>query len=497
MRIRSCYWLSLICLAMFVPAEFAFTQTVQVYETTANASMLLSQQSSVSFSTGTGSGSYTVDVWPSNVLQPWDGVGGAMTDSAATVIAALPSSQQTTLLLDLFSPTSGIGLNMIRLPMGASDMSASGDYSYDDMPAGETDPTLANFSIAHDTTAIIPLVQSAISINSNVKLIAEPWSPPAWMKTNGSMNGVTGASQSTSQILSSDFPYLANYFVDFIQAYANEGLSIYAVSPQNEPLNTQSGYPSAILTASDEASFIVNDLAPALSTAGLSSVKIFGLEDNWADTSYAHTVIDSTALSYIAGTSFHWYSGTVSEMSTVESYDSSLGTWFTESTGTVSCSGGAGTCPTLTGSTFSASGFATQMEELTIGVPRNSGRSILGWNLALNQNEGPQNGGCYNCVGLVTVNGDTTPASLYFNTTYYALGHIGKFVTPGANVIGTSSQGTTGIQDVAFVNPNGSIVLVVFNGASSSTTFSVSWNSEYFNYTLPAGAAATFEWSPS
>ena len=137
------------------------------------------------------------------------------------------------------------------------------------------------------------------------------------------------------------------------------------------------------------------------------------------------------------------------------------------------------------------------MEELTIGVPRNSGRSILGWNLALNQNEGPQNGGCYNCVGLVTVNGDTTPASLYFNTTYYALGHIGKFVTPGANVIGTSSQGTTGIQDVAFVNPNGSIVLVVFNGASSSTTFSVSWNSEYFNYTLPAGAAATFEWSPS
>lgn len=461
--------------------------------TTADQSQLLATQPLVYFGSGTGSGAYTIQVSPASVLQPWDGVGAAMTDSAATVFDALPASQLQPLLQQLFTQ-SGAGFNMVRLPMGASDMSASGNYSYDDVAAGQTDPTLAHFSIAHDRTAIIPLLQNIASLNTNLKLLAEPWSPPAWMKTNGSMKGVSGASSNTSQIIAADFPYLANYFVKFIQAYANSGLSIYAVSPQNEPLNTQSGYPSAILTARDEARFIASDLGPALANANLGAVKIFGLEDNYADTAYAQTLLDSSAASYLAGTSFHWYNGNVSSMQTVQDLDATKGVWATEATGTVSCPGGAGSCPVLTGSTFSASGFKTQMEQLTIGVPQNGGRSILGWNLALNQNEGPTNGGCYNCVGVVTVDSSTSPASIYYNTTYYALAHIGKFVSPGANVISTTTQGPTGIQDVGFANPDGTFVLVVFNGGSSSTTFTVAWSGQTFDYSLPAGAAVTFKW---
>jgi glucosylceramidase len=467
---------------------------VSVTVTTANAAQLLSAQPTVYFQSGSGTGTYTIQVSPSSVLQPWDGVGAALTDSSATVLNALPSSQQQALLQQLFTQ-SGAGFNIVRLPMGASDMSASGNYSYDDMPSGKTDPTLANFSIAHDLQAIVPLLQQISSLNTNLKLLAEPWSPPAWMKTNGSMDGVSGASNNTSQIIALDFPYLAQYFVKFIQAYANQGLSIYAISPQNEPLNTQSGYPSAILTASDEASFVANDLGPALQSANLGSVKIFGLEDDFADTSYAQTLLDSSALSYLAGTSFHWYNGNVSSMQTVQDMAPAKGVWFTEASGTVSCPNGAGNCPTLTQSTFSASGFKTQMQRLTIGVPQNGGRSILGWNLALNQNEGPTNGGCYNCVGVVTVDSSTSPASVYYNTTYYALGHIGRFVSPGANVITTTTQGATGIQDVGFANPDGTLALVVFNGGSSSTTFTVAWNSQTFNYTLASGAAATFKWT--
>jgi len=479
-----------------VPSVTSAQVAVSVTMTTGDKSNLLASQPLVYFGSGSSSGTYTIQVTPSSVLQPWDGVGAALTDSAATVLDALPSSQLSPLLQQLYTQ-SGVGFNMVRVPMGASDMSASGSYSYDDMPAGATDPELANFSIAHDLNAIVPILQDISSLNSNMKLLAEPWSPPAWMKTNSSMDGVSGASNSTSQIIAADFPYLANYFVKFIQAYANQGLQISAVSPQNEPLNTQGGYPSAILTANDEASFIVNNLAPALADASLSSVKIFGLEDNFADSSYAQTLLGSSASSYLVGTSFHWYNGSVSSMQTVQAMDTTKGVWFTEASGTVSCPGGAGTCPTLTGSTFSASGFKTQMQELTIGVPQNSGRSILGWNLALNQNEGPTNGGCYNCVGIVTVDSSTSPASIYYNTTYYALGHIGKFVTPGAHVISTTTQDSTGIQDVGFVNPDGTLVLVAFNGGSSSTIFTVAWNSQTFDYTLPAGAAVTFKWSPS
>jgi glucosylceramidase len=470
--------------------------SAQVYETTGSGSMLLAQQPAVTFGTTAGTGSSTIQVTPANVLQPWDGVGGALTDSAATVLAALPAAQQQTVLSSLFSQTNGIGLNMVRLPMGASDFSASGNYSYDDVATGQTDTTLASFSIAHDQANIIPVLKNIAATNPNMKLIASPWSPPAWMKTNASMNGVTNASTTTSQIKSTYFSSYANYFVKFIQAYAAQGLPIYAISAQNEPLNSSSGYPTAIFIAADESSFIANNLGPAMTTAGLTSVKIFSMEDNWADTAYAQTVLQSAAAPYIAGTSFHWYNGVVSAMSTTEALNTNKGVWFTEATDIVSCPT-LTTCPTLTAGVFSGSGFATQMQSLIMGVPQNSGRSIVGWNLALNQNEGPQNGGCLDCIGIITVNSNTSPASIYNNTLYYALGHIGKFVTPGAFVIGTTTQGATGLQDVAFLNPDGSIVVVAYNGASSATTVNVQWNSQNFSYTMPANSAVTFKWSPA
>jgi len=474
------------------------TQAVsaEVYETTGTGSLLLAQQPAVTFGTSSTASSFTIQVTPSNVLQPWDGVGGALTDSAATVIAALPAAQQQAVLNSLFSPTNGIGMNMVRLPMGASDFSASGNYSYDDLPSGQTDTTLAKFSIAHDQTNIIPVLHSVSAINTNIKLIATPWSPPAWMKTNGSMNGVSNASTATSQIINSDFSPLATYFVKFVQAYEAQGLPIYAVSAQNEPQNSTNGYPTAILTGADAANFIANDLGPALNTAGLSSVKIFDLEDNWADTSYAQTELQSSAANYVAGSSFHWYKGTVNQMSTVEGLNANKGVWFTEASDTVYCATQT-TCPTLTGPIFSNSGFALQMQSLVMGVPQNFGRSIVGWNLALNQNEGPQNGGCYDCIGIVTINSNTSPASVYYNTLYYALGHIGKFVTPGAFVIGTTTQGTTGVQDVGFLNPDGSLVVVAFNSASSAAAVTIAWNNQNFNYTIPAGSAVTFKWMPA
>jgi glucosylceramidase len=467
--------------------------TVQVYETTASGSALLAKQPAVTFTSAAASGSNVIQVTPATALQPWDGVGGSLTDSAATVISALPSAQQQALLQQLFSSTSGVGFNMVRLPMGASDFSASGNYSYDDVAAGTTDTSLAHFSIAHDLTNIIPVLQSAQAQNANLKIIASPWSPPAWMKTNGSMNGSSSAPTTTSQIIAGDFPYLANYFVKFIQAYQAQGLPIYAVSSQNEPLNSKSSYPTAILTPGDEATFIANNLGPALSTAKLTT-KIFALEDNYDDSAYAETVITSAADAYIAGSSFHWYEGVASSMSAVQTYDSSKGIWFTEGTGTLACS----TTPcTLTGPTFSATGFAYDMQNLVMANIQNDARAVVSWNLALNQNQGPTNNGCLTCVGVVTVNTATSPATIYYNNMYYALGQVGMVATPGGNVISTTQGSAGGVQSVGFRNTDNTLGLVTFNGGTTSTTITVAWNNETFTYAIPAGAAVSFRWPAS
>jgi glucosylceramidase len=447
--------------------------SVQVVETTGDRAMLLQTQPSVSFATGGSSSGLVITVDPTTQYQQMDGVGGSLTDSSAWLIwNKLSPSQQTALMQQLFSPSVGIGISFLRQPMGASDFSASGNYSYDDMPAGQTDPNLTNFSITHDTAYIVPLVKQALSINPNLEVVALPWSPPAWMKTTGTMNG--------GNMITSYFPSLAQYFVDFVQAYQQQGIPIYALSVQNEPLYSTTGYPSELLAATDEATFIANNLGPALNSASLSNVKIFAYEHNWDNTSYAEYVLGSSAGPYVAGSSFHCYAGDPSAQSTVETVFPNKDIWFTE------CSG-------ITSSAF-AGDLVWNAEHLLIGATRNWARSVSLWNLALDQDSGPKNGTCMNCRGVVTIDDSVSPANVTFNVEYYILGHLGKFVVPGAHRIGSNTFGAGSIEDVAFQNPDGSIVLLALNSASSTGTFTVSFNGQSFNYTLPAGAVATFSW---
>jgi len=447
--------------------------TVQIVETTGDQSMLLQTQPTVSFASGGSPSNLVITVDGSKQYQQMDGVGGSLTDSSAWLIwNKLGTSQQTTLMQQLFSPSSGIGISFLRQPMGASDFSASGNYSYDDVPSGQTDVNLANFSVAHDTPYIIPLIKQAISINPNLKVVALPWSPPAWMKASGTMSG--------GNMNTAYFPSLAQYFVDYVQAYQQQGVPTYALSVQNEPLYSTTGYPSESLAATDESTFIANNLGPALSAAGLGSVKIFGYEHNWDNTAYPETVLGSSAAQYVAGTSFHCYAGDPSAQSTVETAFPTYDIWFTE------CSG-------ITSSTFSGD-LIWNAEHLLIGATRNWARSVSLWNLALDQNSGPKNGTCTNCRGVVTIDDSVSPASVSMNVEYYILGHLGKFVVPGAHRIDSNTFGAGSIEDVAFQNPDGSTVLLVLNSASNSGTFTVSFQGQTFDYTLPGGAVATFSW---
>jgi glucosylceramidase len=447
--------------------------SVQIVETTGDRAMLLQTQPSVIFTRNGNSKGLVVTVDDKTLYQQMDGFGGSLTDSSAWLIwNKLSASQQTKLMHELFSSRDGIGISFLRQPMGATDFSASGNYSYDDMPASKTDPNLKNFSVAHDAAYIIPLLKQALSINPGLKVVALPWSPPAWMKTSGTMNG--------GNMILAYFPSLAEYFVDFVQAYQQRGIPIYALSVQNEPLYTSSGYPTESLTANDESTFIAKYLGPALSKAALANVKIFAYEHNWDDTAYPEAVLGSSAAQYLAGTSFHCYAGDPGAQSTVKTAFPAKDIWFTE------CSG-------ITPTKF-ANDLVWNAEHLLIGATRNWARSVSLWNLALDQNSGPKNGTCSNCRGIVTIDDSVSPAHITFNVEYYILGHLGKFVLPGAHRIESNTFGRGSIEDVAFQNPDGSVVLLVLNSSKNTEIFTVIFKGNSFDYTLPAGALATFSW---
>ena len=240
-------------------------------------------------------------------------------------------------------------------------------------------------------------------------MVALPWSPPAWMKATGTMNG--------GNMNPSYFPSLAQYFVDFVQAYQQQGIPIYALSVQNEPLYSTTGYPSESLAATDESTFIANNLGPALSSAGLGNVKIFAYEHNWDNTAYPESVLGSSAAQYLAGSSFHCYAGDPSAQSTVKAAFPAKDIWFTE------CSG-------ITSTTF-AGDLVWNAEHLLIGATRNWARSVSLWNLALDQNSGPKNGTCSNCRGVVTIDDRVSPARCHFQCGVLHPGTSGKVRRPG------------------------------------------------------------------
>ncbi|MDT8067347.1 MAG: glycoside hydrolase family 30 beta sandwich domain-containing protein [Terriglobia bacterium] len=446
--------------------------SVTVYVTTGDQSKLLHHEADVQFSATPASGSIII-FDGTRRYQTMDGFGASLTDSSATVITQdLTTAQRTQLMSDLFDPSSGIGLSFLRQPMGASDFSASGNYSYDEMPAGQSDPTLANFSIAHDSVAIIPLLKQAISLNPNLKVVAVPWSPPAWMKTSSTMNG--------GSVDPAQFAPLAQYFVKFVQAYQAQNIPIYAILPQNEPLYSTSSYPSTEMSATDEANFIGNFLGPSMTAAGLNQVKIIAYDHNWDHPEYPQAVLaDATASAYVAGTAFHCYAGDPSGQVTVHSAYPTKDIWFTECSGTV-------------GSSF-AGDLKWNADKLLIGAVRNYARSVSLWNLVLDQDSGPKNGGCSNCRALVTVDNTASPSRVTYNVEYYVLGHLAKFVKPGACRVDTTSN-PGGIETVGFVNPDGSKVLLALNQGASADSFTAQQGTLRFSYTLPAGALATFSW---
>ena len=477
---RVCAWAVPVLLLATACPNLSLAQNVSIWLTTDSQRTKLKQQSSISFSAGSSGSTPTVFVDETETYQSIEGFGASFTDSAAYLLnEKVPASQLNSVMTSLFDHANGIGVSFVRNPMGASDL-ARYDYSYDDMPAGQTDPNLTNFSIAHDLMDIVPLVKLAKQINPQLKIMANPWSPPGWMKTTGSMTG--------GFLLSSDYTPFSNYFVKYIQAYATQGISIDYISMQNEPLYLPSNYPGMCMPATvtdtscgtsptDETTAIQNELS-SLAGAGLTT-KILIYDHNWDRPDYPKTVLSNSQISgssQIAGIAWHGYGGTPGAMSALHDAYPALGNYETEHSG----------------GTWVSDQVKADFEEIT-HVMRNWGKSYVKWSLALDQNHGPHTGGCSTCNPLVVVSESSGAVSYAID--YYTLGQYSKFVLPGA--VRVYSSNAPGFVSVAFKNPDGSKVLVAYNEGRSPTSFQAVWGSQSFTYSLPGLSGATFLWSGS
>ncbi|WP_308637882.1 glycoside hydrolase family 30 protein [Paenibacillus silvisoli] len=445
--------------------------SVQVWVTLPDQTKLLQREDDADWTDRPAASDMVIQVDANKSYQQMDGFGAAMTDSSAWLIAnKLDDAKRDDLMNKLFDFERGIGISYLRLPMGATDFSLS-SYTYDDMPPGQKDPELKHFSIEHDKAYMIPMLQKAKQVNPALKIMGSPWSPPAWMKSTGSL--LKGSLNEDAYE-----PY-ARYFVKFIQAYFAEGLPIDAVTPQNEPHYEPEGYPGMRMEAYEQGLFIKSYLGPAFSKANLDT-KIVIWDHNWDEPDYPFKILgDPEVAPYIAGSAFHGYAGDVANQQMLHRAFPEKDIYFTESSG-------GEWAPDFAGN------LKWDMQNLIIGSTRYWARTVLKWNLALDEKNGPKNGGCPNCRGFVKI--DQKGGEVSFNSEYYAFGHASKFVKPGAFRIESNSFEGEGIQDVAFRNPDGSIVLIAFNPDESKRTFQVRHRERAFEYTLAAGAAATFVW---
>jgi glucosylceramidase len=461
----------------------ASASAVSVVLSTNDQKSLMAAQPNVKFATSTAdAGTNTVVVDPAQQYQTIEGFGASFTDSAAFLLEKTePAANLSGTLSDLFTRNgNGIGLSFMRIPMGASDIAMS-VYSYDDEPVGTTDLTLKDFSISHDESYIIPLIVAAKTLNPQMKLMANPWSPPGWMKDPTSMTKVSMVG-GTLLLTPGNETAFANYFVKFLQAYDAAGVPIDYISLQNEPLNITTSYPSMGMNQSTQLALLQGYVLPALTTANLST-KVFVYDHNWDTPAYPEFVLGGLTtpqLTQIAGTAWHGYGGAPGAQQIVQNMFPAMGTWETEHSG----------------GTWVTDQFATDFLEIT-QVMRNASKSFVKWSLALNEKLGPnltQNaalGGCDTCTPIVTVN--STSGAVTKDIEYYTLGHYSKYVLPGAKRVYSSN--TPAIASVAFENPDGSMALIAYNSASSSQTFTVQWGTQSFSYTLPTLAAATFTWT--
>lgn len=439
------------------------TEYVAAFITTADKQKLLTPDS-LAITSAPSDSLPLISIDTSSVFQSIDGFGYALTGGSAYLINQKLSAEQRNDLLEELFTDKGIRINYLRVSIGSSDLDAY-PFTYNDIPKGKTDKELKNFSLKEDRKNLIPVLKEILKLNPDIKIMGSPWSAPAWMKDNNSLKA--------GSLKQEYYQTFANYFVKYINGYATEGITIDAITLQNEPENPKNN-PSMIMTAEEQAAFVKNNLGPTFEKNGIKT-KIIVFDHNGDHPGYPITVLnDPEAKKFIDGSAFHLYLGEITALSQVYDAHPDKNLYFTEQW-------------TSPEGTFGGD-LVWHVKNLIIGATRNWSRNVLEWNLAADPEFNPHTdeGGCTMCLGALTIDS----ASVTRNVSYYIVGHASKFVPDGSTRIGSSMPDN--LPNVAFLTPDGKKVVIVLNESDSSQSFVLQVNQQHAIAQLRSKAVATY-----
>ncbi|MHA8077830.1 glycoside hydrolase family 30 protein [Aquirufa antheringensis] len=387
-----------------------------------------------------------ITVHPEQSFQSIDGFGFTLTGGSAQLIQQLEPTKKAALLQELFGPN---GISVLRIGVGATDLDAT-VFSYEDKPK--------KFSLEPSKADLIPVLQQIIAINPAIKLMATPWSPPTWMKDNGESKG--------GSLLEKHYITYANYLANYIQAMEKEGIPIWALTPQNEPLHPGNN-PSMYMSSQMQANFIKTALGPVFKKRKITT-KIIVYDHNCDHPEYAIDLLnDADAKQYVSGSAFHLYNGDISALSKVKAAHPDKDLYFTEQW--------TGYKGDFTGD------FMWHVKNVILGAVNNHAKTAIEWNLANDPSYGPHTpGGCTECLGALTISGQ----DIIRNQSYYIVMQAARFVPAGSIRLGIDVP--EGIQAAAFKRPDGKVVLLVQNEGRKKNL-----SIEKLNLEIPAESVLT------
>jgi len=440
-------------------------QNVETWLTKTDKSVLFQKQSNTLIFDKISNTSPSIYVDDAKKFQQIDGFGYTLTGGSTQLLSQMNAVERSKILKELFATNgNNIGVSYIRISVGASDLDDH-VFSYDDLSPGETDPKLNKFSLVEDKKHLIPVLKEILAINPKLKILASPWSPPAWMKTSNSLKG--------GSLKTEYYGVYAQYLVKYIQEMKKEGILIDALTIQNEPLHPGNN-PSLLMTQNVQATFIKKNLGPAFKQAKIST-KIIIYDHNADRPDYPISILnDSETRKYIDGSAFHLYGGNVENLRGVHEAHPDKNLYFTEQ---------------WIGATGNFAGdFSWHIKNLVIGAIRNWCKTVLEWNLASYPKQNPHtDGGCIECLGAITIGQDITR-----NPAYYIIAHASKFVRPRS--VRIASNITISLANVAFKTPSGKTILIVQNEGGKTQEFNIRYHNKQVTTTLAAGSVATYVW---
>lgn len=422
----------------------------------------MQQVSNIGYDNDTERENELICIFPDIEYQEIKGFGGAFTEAASTTLDKLSSKNREKILELYFDKNKGIGYNFGRVHINSCDFSL-GNYTCVD----NGDEALESFNISRDEKSLIPMIKDALKYN-DIEMFASPWSPPAYMKTNGQMN-------LGGKLKPEYYDLWAEYYLKFIEKYKEAGINISTVSVQNEPKATQT-WDSCVYTAEEERDFVKNYLGKKLAD---NNIKLLFWDHNKERIIERARVMlgDKDANKYVSGIAFHWYSGDHFEQLEMFKklypdkdivfsegcYEYSLGEADTVKIGEK---------------------YAHDM----IGNFNNHCNIFCDWNLVLNEKGGPNHVGNF-CDAPIMA--DTKNDDIHIHDSYYYIGHFSKYIEKGARRIG-SSKWTGSIDTVSFKNPDGSIVSIVLNMTDDEKTFCFNLNGQMVKAVAEAHSIATY-----